>query len=92
MFSVGKILGGEKVSINDALEILRHLAKLDSAITKGTEVEIDGEVVEVDKDYCFNAALITEDSKENEKVSINDALEIRRYLAKLDGILKDFYA
>ena len=70
-YSLGDVNGDGVVSISDALEVLKYLAKLpDNAITKGGKDSL-----------AWNAAVI----KGGDAPSINDALEILKKLAKLEN-------
>ncbi|MCL1866165.1 MAG: hypothetical protein FWF82_02020 [Oscillospiraceae bacterium] len=71
-FKKGHVLGNDNISINDALEILKYLAKLPGTVIESNE-------------SAKNAAMITDKSKEDKVVAINDALEVLKYLAKLDS-------
>ncbi|MCL1867316.1 MAG: hypothetical protein FWF82_07900, partial [Oscillospiraceae bacterium] len=69
---VGDVDLNGSVTINDALEVLKYLAKLSS--------ELDN------KGEGFLNALVTEDNPdESMSPTINDALEILKFLAKLDS-------
>jgi len=73
----GRILAGDNrnVSIGDALEILKYLAKMDSLVNPANE-------------RSWNAALILPASKSAGKPVIGDALEILKKLAKMDSLVK----
>gem|GEM_PF-4096107 len=70
---IGQVLGNDTISISDALEILRYLAKLPSVIENDPA--------------AFDAACILRNpnTEEEYKPTISDALEILKYLAKLDN-------
>jgi hypothetical protein len=68
----GAVINGETVTIGDALEILKHLAKLPSEVAKGGR--------------HLQAALIVNPNAPSP--TINDALEILKFLAKLDSLVK----
>jgi hypothetical protein len=68
---LGDVDGDGEITINDALEILKFLAGLDSAIAAGMRGECD---------FAFYAAMIHPDSTTPQ---INDALEILKFLAGL---------
>ncbi|MCL1866505.1 MAG: DUF5050 domain-containing protein, partial [Oscillospiraceae bacterium] len=70
-FSLGDVDGDGVVTVSDALEILKYLAKLpDNVITKGGKGS-----------PAWNSAII----KGGDAPSIGDALEILKKLAKLDN-------
>jgi len=77
-FVRGRILPGDdrNVVIGDALEILKYLAKMDSALSGGSGSR------------AWNAALILPNSRANDKPAIGDALEILKKLAKMDSIVE----
>jgi hypothetical protein len=66
---IGDVDGDGRITINDALEILKYLAKLGGRIHPGNA--------------AFNAARIVTPGVGNP--TINDALEILKFLAKLDS-------
>ena len=70
--NLGDVNNDGSVTINDDLEILKYLAKLDNAI--------DG------NEKAKKSALICDPNAP--APSINDALEILKYLAKLQSIVK----
>jgi uncharacterized repeat protein (TIGR02543 family) len=70
----GRVLGNDTVNINDALEILKYLAKLDSVIHPQNNAR------------AFNAARITTPGVGTP--TINDALEILKHLAKLPSLVR----
>jgi hypothetical protein len=65
----GAVINGETITINDALEILKFLARLESVINTNED--------------SLNAARIVTPGIGNP--TINDALEILKYLARLDS-------
>jgi uncharacterized repeat protein (TIGR02543 family) len=76
-YSHGFILNGDRITIGDALEVLKFLAGIqDNVITNGGENSI-----------AWRAALITEDSQRLGRPRINDVLEILKWLAKIPGVL-----
>jgi endoglucanase len=68
----GAVINGRTITINDALEVLKFLAKLDSTLTAGSDVLSPSE--------AMSAARITVESG---NPTINCALEILKHLAKL---------
>ncbi|MCL1866437.1 MAG: hypothetical protein FWF82_03400, partial [Oscillospiraceae bacterium] len=70
---LGDVIGNGSVTISDALEVLKYLAKLTS---------------ELDNPESLNAALILPASQKSKIPTINDALEILKYLAKLESLVK----
>jgi hypothetical protein len=71
-FFYGFLLGGE-VSIADALEMLKHLAGIDSIIKPGNA--------------AWFTAMITESSQEAGRVGIGDVLEVLKKLAGIESKL-----
>jgi hypothetical protein len=71
---LGDVDGNDRITINDALEILKFLAKLDS------------EIHQINNPHAFNAARINTPGEG--LPTINDALEILKHLAKLDSKLR----
>jgi len=90
---IGNVTRVGKVSMQDALEILKHLAKMDSMLSSCyLESIFDG--YKCDNDDCrwhlsFNAALITPASKSAGKPAIADVLEILKHLAKMESMIKE---
>ena len=75
---LGDVDGSKKIDINDALEVLKYLARLTSILWNLETEEI--------KNVCaWNAALIDYRSKINGLVTIDDALEILKKLALLSN-------
>ena len=72
-FSIGDVDGKNGVTMTDALEILKYLAKMHSALDDGIGSS------------AWNAALITVKSRNDNKPAIADALEILKKLAKMDN-------
>jgi len=75
---LGDIEGKNGVTIADALEILKHLANMKSAISTGGK-----------NSEAWKAALITPASKKSGNPAIGDALEILKFLAGMGSQLKD---
>jgi hypothetical protein len=67
------VTSGEKITIFDALEILKFLAGMSSIIEEGT--------------VAWEAALITSASQSARVPTIFDALEILKYLAGMENVI-----
>jgi hypothetical protein len=72
-FRLGFVRGAKSITINDALEILKYLAKLDSVLTLGDTY--------ITAENAMRAAKIVDPN--GARPTISDALEILKYLAKL---------
>jgi hypothetical protein len=70
-YRLGDVNGDGRVTIADALEILKFLAKLDSNVT--------------DNSFSLRSSLISEPFRSSP--TITDALEVLRYLAKLNSLI-----
>jgi len=72
----GRILAGDNrnVSVGDALEILKYLARMNSVIVETNE-------------RAWNAALILPTSQKNNKPAVGDALEILKKLARMKSLV-----
>jgi len=79
---LGYIRGGEKITMNDALELLKFLAGAQSMII----VDEDGNGNE-----SFQSSLITQRSQELNKPQLADVLEILKFLSRVSGPLGTFY-
>ncbi|MCL2036604.1 MAG: hypothetical protein FWG83_04365 [Oscillospiraceae bacterium] len=71
--SCGDVDGNGQISIADALEILKHLAGMSSALGNNTASR--------------NAALVTVASQQANKPVISDVLEILKHLARMNSVL-----
>jgi hypothetical protein len=74
-FKIGHVLGNPTITIGDALEILKYLAKLDSVITTGNN--------RISATNAFDAARIV--TPGTGSPTINCALEVLKFLAKLES-------
>jgi len=64
----------DEVTINDALEILKYIAGMESLVSRENQRE-------------WYAALITQASQKANNPAITDVLEILKYLAKMDSLI-----
>jgi len=79
-FVIGQILqssyDNDRVTIGDAMEILKYLARMDNVISKNGVGSRE-----------WNSALITPTSQKANKPAIGDAMEVLKKLAKMDSLL-----
>jgi hypothetical protein len=79
----------------DALEILKYLVSIETIIVKCGDTRKNHSLNNCNNKFinncALNAALITDESRLNDKPTIFDALEILKYLVKVDGELLYYY-
>jgi len=82
-FTLGRILpnNDRPVSLNDAIEILKHLAKMPSVLTLGSQES---------QQRAMNAALITAASKKSGEPGLGDVLEILKRMANMNSMVPPY--